>query len=184
MLMLFHRSPLARAGHRAPPTPFRLLLTMKSKRKTLGASSSGDSQPAASGRARGASQPAVSSLAPSTSGTLGASSSGASQSAASGHARGASQPAVSSLALSASGSTRDAIEELMQAVRTMGRLPMEASSVDAAEGALAQRLRRARKADTLSREQEAELDKIYEADRLARNQVFMDKIRAFGKYPQ
>ena len=96
-----------------------------SKRKAVGADSSGASQPAAPGAKQSrASRQAVE-----------ADNSGASQPA------GAGKPA----------------DTLMQAIRTLGRLPKETRKAPKDERQLAEKLRRARRAGQLSGEEEAEL---------------------------
>ncbi len=85
---------------------------------------------------------------------------GASQLAASGHAHGASQPLATSIPQPAS----DAIKQLVRDIQALGRIPLElkmpSDDAQTAERNLAIKLRRARKANKLSPEDEADLNNI------------------------
>ena len=111
-----------------------------SKRKAMVADSSGASQPTAPG----GKQSRVSSSASSQPAAPGQS--GASRQAVEADNSGASQPA---------GAGKPA-DPLMQAIRTLGRLPKETRTATKDERQLALKLRRARRAGKLSGEEEAE----------------------------
>ena len=74
-------------------------------------------------------------------------------------ASGASQSASSSGVVE----TPTVMEQLMDEISQLGHVPTQANTASAKEKNLAKRLRYARKADSLTREQEAALDKLAQA---------------------
>ena len=59
----------------------------------------------------------------------------------------------------------------------------QASSCDVAEGQLAERLCKAWQSPSISSEQEAELQALQQASRMAQAEGMMQEVRGFGRYP-
>ena len=81
---------------------------------------------------------------------------------------------------------RQKTEVLLQQVRDLGRYPKENAGRSLAERQLAEKIRRARKANQISPEQEAELKALQQAEQQAeqKTEVLLQQVRDLGRYPK
>ena len=92
-----------------------------------------------------------------------------------GNSRGASQPAVAS-----GGAAQPALQELVDEISQLGHMPKQTKNASVEEKRLAVRLVKARKAGSLTREQEAALDKLAQASVTK----VVQQVRDLGHYPK
>ena len=77
-----------------------------------------------------------------------------------------------------------ALRQAIQIVQTEEKMEeRQASSCDVAEGQLAERLCKAWQSPSISSEQEAELQALQQASRVAQAEGMMQEVRGFGRYP-
>ena len=77
-----------------------------------------------------------------------------------------------------------ALRQAIRSVQTEEKMQeLQASSCDAAEGQLAERLCKAWQSPSISSEQEAEVQALQQADRMAQAEGMMQEVRGFGRYP-
>ena len=99
-------------------------------------------------------------------------------------APGAKQSRASSSAASQLAGAGKPNDSLMQAIRTLGRLPKSTRTATEEERHLAEKLRKARRQGKLSGEEEAELAAMAELPAMSANDSLMQAIRSLGRLPK